>query len=102
VGLGRLVRQAAASARQLSFASLEDVVAWSRGRYRIVRNRIERFDEIPARRDDGAVTHIVCCLGTLSGERPGGDPFARIAGARSARRAVSCAGHGRAGSPASS
>jgi hypothetical protein len=60
---------------QPPFASLEDVVAWSRDRYRFVRKRIERFDEIEARRDDGAVTRVVYCLGTLSGEWPGGGPF---------------------------
>jgi hypothetical protein len=60
---------------QPPFRSLEDVLAWSRGRYRFVRKRIERFDELDARQADGTFRRVVYCLGTLSGEWPGGAPF---------------------------
>lgn len=47
------------------FATLEELVAWAKGRYRFVRKTYESFDE--ARRGD--VT-VVYCRGVLNGEWP--------------------------------
>jgi ketosteroid isomerase-like protein len=52
------------------FASLEEVVAWSRPRYRFVAKSFDGWDV--AR--DGTVW----CRGTLRGEWPDGTPFAGI------------------------
>jgi hypothetical protein len=56
------------------FHRLEDLVAWSGPRYRFVRKRFDRFDEI----DLGGGRAIVYCLGTLSGEWPDGRPLAGV------------------------
>lgn len=55
------------------FTRLEDLVAWSKGRYRAVRKTFEGFDEAPG--DDATV---VTCHGTLSGEWVNGTSFAGI------------------------
>lgn len=56
------------------FATLEELVAWAKPRYRWVKKRYERFDETPAA--DGET--IVYCYGTLYGEWPDGVPFEGI------------------------
>jgi hypothetical protein len=53
------------------FARLEDLVAHLAQRYRGVRKRFERCDEVPA--EDGTV--IVYCFGTLYGEFVDGRQF---------------------------
>jgi hypothetical protein len=55
------------------FASLDELVQWSKGRYRAVRKHYDRFDALA---DGGAI--IVYCLGTLSGEGLDGTPFGDI------------------------
>jgi len=52
---------------------LEELIAWSSGRYRQVAKSYERFDESWA--DDGAV---VCCFGTLHGTWLDGSAFEGI------------------------
>ncbi len=56
------------------FTRLADVVAWAKPRYRWVKKRYERFDEMAAA--DGET--IVYCFGTLHGEWPDGRPFEGI------------------------
>lgn len=56
------------------FEHLEDLVAWSKPRYRFVRKRFDRFD---AALGDGEAT-VVFCTGTLSGEWPDGSAFSDI------------------------
>ncbi len=56
------------------FTSLDELVAWSRGRYRQVRKVYEQCDEAPA--GDGQTA--VYCFGTLTGEWPDGTAFAGI------------------------
>ncbi|WP_367198522.1 nuclear transport factor 2 family protein [Amorphus sp. 3PC139-8] len=46
--------------------TLEELVAWSKDRYRFVRKRFERFD---------AAGETVFVSGTLEGEWPDGTPF---------------------------
>lgn len=53
-------------------ARLEELVEWSRPRYRFVAKTYERFDSVPG---DPA---IVYCFGTLSGEWNSGDAFEDI------------------------
>ncbi len=53
------------------FTRLEDLVPHLAQRYRGVRKRFERFDEMPA--EDGTV--IVYCFGTLYGEFADGRQF---------------------------
>jgi len=55
------------------FASLEELVAFARPRYRWVRKSYDRFDEAPG--PDGAAVY---CFGTLSGEWPDGSGFAGV------------------------
>ncbi len=55
------------------FTALEEVVAWSKPRYRFVKKTYERFDE--GRSADG---ETVTCFGTLSGEWPDGTAFSGI------------------------
>jgi phenylpyruvate tautomerase PptA (4-oxalocrotonate tautomerase family) len=55
------------------FHALEDLVAWSRPRYRFVKKSYETFDECFD--ETGAVVY---CFGTLSGEWPDGEPFEGI------------------------
>lgn len=56
------------------FARLEELIAWAKPRYRWVKKRYERFDEVPA--GDGETT--VYCFGTLHGEWPDGRAFEGI------------------------
>lgn len=53
-----------------AFTTLEELVAWSRSRYRFVRKSYEGFDECFA--ETGMAIY---CFGTLSGEWPDGRPF---------------------------
>ena len=55
------------------FNELEELVAWSKSRYRSIAKTYTRFDEA----GDGAVA-IVYCYGTLSGELPDGTGFEGI------------------------
>lgn len=55
------------------FTRLEDLVAHGAGRYRWVKQRIERVDEAPA-----AGGTMVYCFGTLYGEWPDGGAFEGI------------------------
>ncbi|GAB4188836.1 MAG: nuclear transport factor 2 family protein [Thalassobaculales bacterium] len=50
-------------------ASLAELVAWAKPRYRFVRKSYERFDQ---------AGDAVYCFGTLAGEWPDGTPFAGI------------------------
>jgi phenylpyruvate tautomerase PptA (4-oxalocrotonate tautomerase family) len=52
------------------FGALEDLVAWSRPRYRFVKKSYETFDVC-----FGETGVVVYCFGTLSGEWPDGKPF---------------------------
>jgi hypothetical protein len=56
------------------FATLEELVAWARPRYRWVKKRYERFDETQGA-DGEAVVH---CHGTLHGAWPDGTGFEGI------------------------
>ncbi|MBM3525039.1 MAG: nuclear transport factor 2 family protein [Alphaproteobacteria bacterium] len=58
------------------FATLEELIAWARPRYRHVKKRYDRFDEVPAEAASGDA--IVYCFGTLHGEWPDGDAFEGI------------------------
>jgi ketosteroid isomerase-like protein len=51
------------------FTELDDLIAWSRPRYRNIRKQFERFDEAPT--PDGTAVYSV---GTLHGEWPDGSP----------------------------
>lgn len=55
------------------FAELEELVAWSRPRYRFVRKSYEAFDE-----SSGDGRTAVYCFGTLSGEWLDGTAFSGI------------------------
>ena len=55
------------------FSRLEELVAWSRPRYRFVRKSYETFDECHA---EGRT--VVYCFGTLSGEWLDGTAFGGI------------------------
>jgi 4-oxalocrotonate tautomerase family enzyme len=55
------------------FNALEELVAWSRPRYRFVKKSYEAFDEC-----FGETGTVVYCFGTLSGEWPDGKPFEGI------------------------
>jgi len=55
------------------FGSLQELIAWSKSRYRWVKKRIDRMDTSGA--GDGA---IVTCYGTLYGEWPDGTLFEGI------------------------
>jgi hypothetical protein len=57
----------------VTMTTLEDLVAWSRPRYRFVKKTYDRFDALP-----GPQTSLVYCFGTLHGEWPDGTPFAGI------------------------
>ncbi|HSO48823.1 MAG TPA: nuclear transport factor 2 family protein [Rhizobiaceae bacterium] len=56
-----------------NFRRLEDLVEWSRGRYRFVRKTYENFDECFS--ENGIAVY---CFGTLSGEWPDGTAFSSI------------------------
>ncbi len=55
------------------FTKLEELVAWSKNRYRFVRKTIDSVHERP---DEGGT--IVYCSGTLAGEWPDGSSFSSI------------------------
>jgi len=55
------------------FTALEDLVAWSAGRY---RNIIKSYDHADATDAPGGV--LVTLQGRLAGERPDGEPFAGV------------------------
>lgn len=55
------------------FTTLEELVDWSRSRYRFVRKKYEGFDEC-----FGETGMTVYCFGTLSGEWPDGGRFEGI------------------------
>jgi hypothetical protein len=57
----------------VTMTTLEDLVAWSRPRYRFVKKTYERFDALP-----GPEVSLVYCYGTLHGEWPDGAPFSGI------------------------
>lgn len=52
---------------------LEELIEWSKPRYRGVRKSFEGFDVAP-----GDETVTVCCFGTLKGEWPDGTAFSGI------------------------
>jgi len=56
-----------------AFEKLEELVAWSRPRYRFVKKTYTAFDEC-----FGETGMVVYCFGTLSGEWPDGAAFAGI------------------------
>lgn len=58
------------------FANLEELIAWAKPRYRWVKKRYDRFDEVPAATPGGEA--VVYCYGTLYGEWPDGDAFEGI------------------------
>ncbi|MSO98948.1 MAG: nuclear transport factor 2 family protein [Rhodospirillaceae bacterium] len=53
--------------------SLEELIAWSKGRYKFLRKTFERFDEFTR---DGVTT--VYCAGYLNGEWLDGSPVTNI------------------------
>ena len=55
------------------FKSLEEVVAWSKGRYKFIRKTYHNFDETER---SGVIT--VYCLGMLNGEALDGSPIANV------------------------
>lgn len=55
------------------FTQLEDLVAWSKPRYRFVNKRYSRFEQGLA--SDGSGRQSVTCFGTLGGEWPDGTAF---------------------------
>ncbi|MEX0345809.1 MAG: nuclear transport factor 2 family protein [Rhizobiaceae bacterium] len=55
------------------FSTPEQLVEWSRPRYRSVAKHYDHFDEMVAG-DNG----VVYCFGTLFGEWPDGEPFSGI------------------------
>jgi hypothetical protein len=58
---------------KVEMATLEDLVAWSKPRYRFVRKSYDRFDSLQR-----GATAIVYCYGTLAGEWLDGTPFEGI------------------------
>ena len=55
------------------FGALDDLIAWSKDRYRSIRKTIEGVHEVPE--EEGAVVY---CMGALAGEWPDGSPFSGI------------------------
>lgn len=55
------------------FTALEELVAWSKNRYRFVTKTIDSVHELADESDA-----IVYCSGTLAGEWPDGSPFSSI------------------------
>ena len=53
----------------IRLTTLEDLVAWSKPRYRFVKKTYQQFD---------ALDSLVYCFGTLHGEWPDGTPFQGI------------------------
>lgn len=58
------------------FETLEELIAWAKPRYRWVKKRYDRFDEVPPAAPGGE--SVVYCFGTLYGEWPDGDAFEGI------------------------
>jgi hypothetical protein len=56
-----------------TFTTLEDLAAWSKGRYRFVKKTYEGFDAFAS----GGVT-VVYCYGVLNGEAVDGAPIASV------------------------
>ncbi len=55
------------------FESVEELVDWSKNRYRSIKKTIEDVHEVPL--EEGAAAY---CSGTLAGEWPNGSPFSGI------------------------
>ena len=55
------------------FGSLDDLLAWSKDRYKSITKTIGGVHEVPE--EEGAVVY---CMGTLAGEWPDGSPFSGI------------------------
>jgi hypothetical protein len=55
------------------FHSLDELVGWSKGRYKFVRKTFQRFDEYER---DGVT--VVYCAGMLNGEGLDGKPIANV------------------------
>ena len=53
----------------ITMQTLEELIAWSKPRYRFVKKTYDRFDAMGA---------LVYCFGTLHGEWPDGTPFSGI------------------------
>ena len=60
----------------VQFTRLEELVLWSKPRYRFVKKRYSRFEQGAA--SDGSGGASVTCFGTLYGEWPDGAPFEGI------------------------
>lgn len=58
------------------FTRLEELVSWSKPRYRFVKKRYTRFEQGVASHGSGRTS--VTCFGTLHGEWPDGTPFEGI------------------------
>ena len=58
------------------FSRLEELVLWSKPRYRFVKKRYSRFEQAVA--SDGSGGASVTCFGTLYGEWPDGTAFEGI------------------------
>ena len=57
---------------------LEELIEWSKPRYRFVRKTYERFDALPDAGQNGGGASIVYCFGTLAGEWLDGSAFSGI------------------------
>ncbi len=55
------------------FHTLEELVAWGKGRYHFVSKTYDQFDEVTTDNDQ-----VVYCFGTLAGEWPDGSRFEGI------------------------
>lgn len=55
------------------FKSLDEVVAWAKGRYKFLRKTFQHFDEVER---SGVIT--VYCQGVLNGEGLDGKPIANV------------------------
>ncbi len=55
------------------FGSLDELIAWSKDRYKSIKKTIEGIQEVPE--EEAAVVY---CLGTLAGEWLDGSPFSGI------------------------
>ncbi|GBF31509.1 hypothetical protein MnTg04_01470 [bacterium MnTg04] len=55
------------------FSSVEELIDWSKDRYRSIKKTIEDVHEVPE--EEGAIAY---CSGTLAGEWPDGSPFSGI------------------------
>ena len=57
----------------MKFHSLDELVAWSKGRYKAVRKTFQRFDE----HTSNGIT-VIYCGGMLNGEGLDGKPIANV------------------------